>query len=182
MAYLSSSDFADNVKHRFWSKVDILEPNKCWLWQGHRSKAGYGALAVAGKKVRAHRIAYVLEHGEINEGLFVCHTCDNPPCVNPVHLFAGTPADNVTDMMAKGRNVRAPRDESLVNHARGVDGSRSKLTRQQVREIFLDRRMQIEIAKDYGISNSAVCLIKGRRTYLGETADLYSLDALKEAL
>lgn len=101
-------------------------PNQCWLWTGRRTARGYGVLTVRGRKVKAHRLAYRLHHGAIPNGLNVLHKCDNPICVNPTHLFLGTHADNVLDMMQKGRISRgedrpaAKLTEEIVRYARRV--------------------------------------------------------------
>lgn len=81
-------------------KVDSV--TGCHVWQGS-TVAGYGHLYVDGKLKLAHRVSWELAKGEIPEGLFVLHKCDNPPCINPEHLFAGTHEDNMKDMDAKGR-------------------------------------------------------------------------------
>lgn len=81
------------------------ECNECWEWVGARTEEGYGIVRIDGKWIGAHRIAFLLFRGYISRGLFVCHKCDNPPCVNPGHLFLGTPRDNTKDMIAKGRNI-----------------------------------------------------------------------------
>lgn len=73
----------------------------CWLWQGLKTAKGYGRYGKGGR--RAHRIAYSEFIGEIPSGLLVLHSCDNPSCVNPNHLFLGTSADNTKDMVTKGR-------------------------------------------------------------------------------
>lgn len=75
----------------------------CWIWTGTRLSAGYGVIRHEGKLVRAHRVSWEMNRGPIPEGKRVLHRCDVPFCVNPAHLFLGTQADNVSDMIAKGR-------------------------------------------------------------------------------
>lgn len=83
-----------------------LSDTECWNWTKYRSRAEYGVVWHNGKHVFAHRVAYELANGtKILEGLVVRHKCDNPPCVNPAHLETGTPADNVQDMMERGRHA-----------------------------------------------------------------------------
>lgn len=89
---------------RFWNKVD--RSGDCWTWQGSRDRKGYGRVSVNQRPVLAHRFSWTLSHGPIPDGLCVLHKCDNPPCVNPEHLFLGTIADNNRDMVAKGRHAR----------------------------------------------------------------------------
>ena len=90
---------------RFWANVQ--KTNGCWEWTGGKHAPGYGRLFVATKEMRAHRFSWLIHNGRIPDGLFVCHKCDNPNCVNPEHLFLGTHQDNMDDMVAKGRVVSA---------------------------------------------------------------------------
>lgn len=90
------------ASERFWRFVRFN--GECWEWTGSRSRRGYGRLKVDGRPVETHRYSYELHCGAIPDGLLVLHKCDNPPCVNPLHLFLGTQLDNVRDMFRKGRN------------------------------------------------------------------------------
>ena len=110
------------IEEHFWSRVQILGPNDCWLWQASRNRKGYGQVSVNSESVPAHRVAWELTYGPIPDGLWVLHKCDNPPCTNPSHLFLGTNADNVADKVAKNRQPV------------GTKTHNAKLTEQQVIE------------------------------------------------
>lgn len=130
----------------------------CWLWHGCRHSQGYGVMGVGGTIDKAHRIAYRLYVGPIPPGMCVCHTCDNPPCVNPAHLFLGTCADNQRDMIAKGRAV----------HPAGEQRPDAVLTADAVRQI---RKLagapgvtQRKLAAMFGVSPTIISLvITGKR-------------------
>jgi hypothetical protein len=106
LRYLPAEFTDQERKDSFLSKVAI-EANGCWLWQGARHGNGYGGFKIRGRQYGAHQAAWILFKGEIPEGKLVCHHCDTPLCVNPNHLFIGTPLDNVRDMFAKGRANKA---------------------------------------------------------------------------
>lgn len=88
---------------RFWSKVN--KSDGCWMWTTGKNRSGYGMFKANKKMFISSRLSYQLQNGEIPKGMFVCHKCDNPSCVNPDYLFLGTPQDNVDDMIAKGRQA-----------------------------------------------------------------------------
>lgn len=108
-------------------KYVVKERNGCWEWSGFRDRAGYGHFKFNGKMPGAHRVSYVLFNGPIVKSLHVLHQCDNPPCVNPAHLFLGTPSDNALDSVRKGRWASKS----------GFRNGRARLTIQKAKEIEL---------------------------------------------
>jgi hypothetical protein len=90
-----------------WAKfVSPGAPDECWEWQGWRSPQGYGRFKLNGKQIPASRAAAILAGMPVRDGLDVCHICDNPPCVNPSHLYVGTRSRNIQDMADRGRHPK----------------------------------------------------------------------------
>lgn len=102
----------------FWAAVK--KTDGCWEWTGYRrkSKQLYGSIMVNAKHMYAHRYSWLLHNGPIPDDMIVCHRCDNPSCVRPDHLFLGTDADNVADMVAKGRNSRGEKHAAIMRAVR----------------------------------------------------------------
>jgi hypothetical protein len=111
------------LKERFWAKVK--KTNGCWIWIAARNVHKYGQFNVEGKMLKAHRVSWVLHFGLIPGTLHVLHKCDNPPCVNPAHLFLGTPADNMRDCVTKGRIATGDRSGARTHPERLATGSRN---------------------------------------------------------
>lgn len=152
----------DRERERFWGKVLRGAPDDCWEWQGSRARTNwpYGHFRFRGHTKTTHRLSYALHYGAIPEGMFVCHRCDNPPCVNPAHLFVGTHTDNVRDMHSKGRAATTCTEGSKNGHTTmDEDAVRSIRARYRLGE------SQSAIARDLGISQTTVSLMVLRRTW-----------------
>ena len=153
---------------RFWRFVHAGKP--CWLWMGSRNKDGYGHIGVSRtrRSALAHRVSWEIHFGPIPVGQQVLHTCDNPPCVYPGHLFLGTQLDNIADMKSKGRRkgiYTAPVDYSF---RKGERNPAHKLTREQVHEIrlaFEAGTSKRSIAALYDISRPTVTAIVRGETW-----------------
>jgi hypothetical protein len=144
---------------RFWIKAAVGTPHECWEWKACLL-GGYGRFRWRGASMLANRVAWELTNGPIPQGMFVCHRCDNPRCVNPNHLFLGTPKQNFDDMVEKRREkIREARKRGHLSHA-------AKLSLNQMLAIKADTRSQRAIARHYGVGKTTVFHIKNGNTLI----------------
>ncbi len=144
------------------------QPNGCWEWPGKITTSGYGGVQQAKQQHYVHRFVWEQTNGPIPAGIFVCHTCDNPICCNPAHLFLGTPADNLRDARQKGRTVNPPRWVGENHHA-------AKLTDADVlaiRRAYRDGESIISITRGSPVCRQSVANIVYERgwTHLQEAS------------
>lgn len=157
-------NITDKDINRFWTKVsiDFSNPTGCWIWTGTINIWGYGSIYIDGKTRGAHRISYQIANGSFDYNFHVCHTCDNPACVNPDHLWLGTAKDNAIDRVLKGRDA--------LNKAKGSKCGKSKLTEEQVLEIRKLHSLEMyttqkQLATQFGISLATFKQIITRKTW-----------------
>lgn len=140
-----------NTAVDFWARVDRSGgPDSCWPWTGATTRTRYGQMWWQGKKVSAHRLALALAQGSIEEDLDVLHTCDNPPCCNPAHLFEGTHTQNMVDMVSKGRN--APNQ--------GEANPNARLTAVDVLAIRSSLERTGLLARRFGVTRTTILSIR----------------------
>lgn len=148
---------AKSTLERFWSKVEKTET--CWEWTASTSHGGYGFIGIGRKgKVRyAHRYSWIIHFGKIPKGLLVLHKCDNPPCVNPNHLFLGTQKDNMIDAVLKKRI------------ATGEKNGRSKLTENKVdaiRKMYAAGNITMDVlSRLFGVNRQSIGHVINNKTW-----------------
>lgn len=138
-------------EERFWRFVE--KTDSCWLWTGTRINKGYGHFnAGKEKKILAHRFSYIMHKAPIPEGMFILHSCDNPPCVNPEHLRVGTKIENSNDMIIRGRVYNAKITIEIADKIRA--------------EYVLGEISHRELGIKYGISQTRVCAIVNNKSWV----------------
>jgi hypothetical protein len=147
-------NISDAEEARFHERYEMVPESGCWIWTGALDMYGYGAISISRIQRQAHRVAWRLLRGGIPDGLFVCHHCDVPACVNPEHLFLGTSADNTADKVAKNRQARGKQTAGNAQYSEEL-----------VARIKADARRVRHIALDLGIPHSTVSRIKSGKTW-----------------
>lgn len=147
------------LAEHFWSKVQ--KTPACWLWQATRRPAGYGTYYINRYPALAHRVAWELTYGPIPKGLHVCHSCDNPPCVRPEHLFLGSQTANLRDAHGKGRLVKT-----------GLPGDSNPAARLSTEDVLEIRRLAAagpvnkkELGRRFGVSHTTIRGVIERKTW-----------------
>jgi hypothetical protein len=184
-----------DAKTRFWSKVSEDGPlpercpelGPCWLWTAGCSKNGYGQFSIGRQGYSTHRMAWIFTNGPVPAGISVLHRCDNPPCVNPGHLFLGTQLDNRRDCVRKGRTATGDRQGSRAHPETCTYGDRNGLRLHPERAAMGERNARAilnagqvlsirrayasggvtykALGQQFGVSTSQVALIVQRKKW-----------------
>jgi len=144
-----------SLKSKLLARTEVSHETGCREWLGKRNHDGYGMIWHEGRYWRAHRLAYRTFLGPIPDGMFVCHSCDNPACIELEHLWIGSNLDNMKDRDRKRRQFIAC----------GERNGRSKLTNTDVASIMESSTSNSEVARAYGVSQSTVSLIRSRKLW-----------------
>lgn len=145
-----------NEFERLMKRIKKGDDNQCWEWQGRRDPRGYGRIDIGGRPMLAHRIAFRFANGYECEN--VCHSCDNPPCCNPSHLWPGNPKLNAEDREVKGRGIHVTPKPGELNPA-------SKLTEEQARYILASTKTLRALAAKFGVSATAIRYVRIGRNW-----------------
>lgn len=148
----------EQVREKLLANIRKNEVCGCWNWLGNCQNNGYGRLKFRNVRSLAHRVSWQVFRGEIPKGMCILHSCDNPRCVNPDHLFLGTKDDNNQDMIEKGRDRKVCGEKS----------PKAKLTVGQVRELrrlYLEGVKIYQLAPIFGINRSSIGAIVRRKTW-----------------
>jgi len=168
---LRKMDLREDDLKRFWKKVKKGAPNECWVWTGSTTQRGYGQFCIRDRRVVAHWILLPVLPDR-SKGEQACHKCDNPPCVNPAHIFIGTQVDNMQDCKSKGR-MHFPTNKELdsmrakIIHFKGIEVWNHKLDTEQVRQVITSPQfhgINRHFSRMFGVSEQVISGIrKGHR-------------------
>ena len=152
-----------SLPDRFWAKVDEPDSNDCWNWNSANSHGGYGAFGWKGKIVRAPRLSVIDSEGSIPDHLLVLHRCDNPPCVNPKHLYLGTAQNNSSDMVRRGRSKKGNAGVVGENHGMAI---LSEVNVLDIRKRYsTGGYSQRGLAREFGVARSTIVGVIKRRNW-----------------
>lgn len=140
---------------RFWDRL-VANASDCREWPGVRLPSGYGQITVGRRMHLTHRLSWELSYGPIPRGMSVCHTCDNPPCCNPEHLFLGFAVDNAADKVRKGRQ---PRGEAIRQSRLTADAVRA------IRDALAAGMRRSDLARQYGVASDTISMIARGHTW-----------------
>lgn len=184
--YTAIPKLGPDALQRFWNGINKDGPfpehqpelGRCWVWTKSRFVTGYGQMRLKYTKFGTHRLSWFIHNGPIQDGLFVCHKCDNPLCARPDHLFLGTNSENMLDASRKGRahtggvsGARNGRFTMPEATARGERSGKAKLTDRQVLEIrkrlLASKRYGLvkALASEYGVSRGTIMAIENRTSW-----------------
>ena len=155
--------FFDRNRFRYCSlechfRAFILVEDGCWNWRGPIGNPGYGSLLHGrGNKHLAHRLSYAMHKGPIPKGMNICHHCDNRACVKPSHLFVGTSADNVADMLQKGRH-------RFIPHVGETNGN-ALLTEEAVRYIRISTLTRRQLAEKFSVTPRCIKAVRSGQNW-----------------
>lgn len=167
----------DELVDKVLSRIKIDQKTKCWEWQGAKTMNGYGSITYEKERYYTHRIMHKASKDNLDqEKRYVCHTCDNPKCVNPAHLWAGSPEDNVTDAVEKDR-MAGPNYEGEEHH-------QAQLTEDEVLEIRQKYSQaeysQKELGKEYGVRRTQIGSIVRGENWQSVDGPTFTTDEIKD--
>ena len=154
MSFKTIPDLTKRQLRNFWEKVD--RSSDCWLWTGCKTPKRYGVVSLNNAKYYAHRVLFHISGGKYEEGKEVCHSCNNPSCVNPEHLRMDTRKGNSADRAAAGTLLRGSE-----NYASVLDEEKVRCSRK----MYQDGHTQKDIAKKYGVNHSTIGYVVRNKTW-----------------
>lgn len=147
------------IWERFWSRVSVEADDECWEWDEGRDSYGYGTFRMSGQLEKAHRMSWCFLESDIPEGMGVLHSCDNPPCVNPAHLFLGTQISNIQDAINKGRGV-------VISGEKNINASLIAEDVVEIRAIYADGlASQYMLSEMFGVCQTTIGSAILRKTW-----------------